>query len=324
MAGEKLNGNVLVTGATGLLGTHICQELAARGKRVVIIERDIVPSSRLYLEGIDRKVITARGDMRDPGLLSRVINEYDVDLVFHLGAQTQVRNAYNMPENTFDVNLTSTWKLFEAVRTSRTGPRVIVASSDKAYGDLEKLPYTEDMEPRPVFPYDVSKRCTELIALSFCRTYGIKTVVTRLSNIYGGGDLNWDRLIPYAIMSILKEKDIIMRSDGTPTREYIYVKDALDAYLRLADNIEKLNGEFFNVGSGKWMQALEVVSRISELMGSTKKPLIRNNAANAEIKNQYLSTEKIKKSLGWTPKWTFDDGLTETIEWYRKYHSSLR
>ncbi|MFZ5500305.1 MAG: NAD-dependent epimerase/dehydratase family protein, partial [Candidatus Micrarchaeota archaeon] len=292
----------------------------ADGASGVALERDEVPDSRFYFDGVSGKVVIAKERLEDIEGVTRVLNEYEIDLVIHLGAQTIVPTANRDPLSTFRSNIEGTWNVLEAARRARANASIIVASSDKAYGDQEKLPYTEEMVPDPKYPYDVSKRCCELLSNSYSSTYGLGVTVTRLGNIYGPGDLNFSRIVPGTIRSIMRDESIQIRSDGKFTREYLYVKDAASAYLRLAEEPKKAKGQVFNVGSDERLTVLQVVEVISKKMGHIKKPEILNSA-KGEIKDQYLSSAKMKAAMGWKSLYSFDKGLDETIAWYRDYLS---
>lgn len=313
--------NILVTGATGVLGSQLAQFLAEQNSNVVILLRDIVPKSHLSFSGTIKKVNISRGDLENYRDIERTFNEYEIDTCFHLGAQTIVTTANRSPLSTFESNIRGTWNVLEAVRNSRLVERLIVASSDKAYGEQEELPYTEDSPLHGSNPYDVSKVCTDLIAQTYYKTYKIPLAIARLGNIYGGGDLNFNRIVPGTIRSLLFNQRPIIRSDGTLVRDYFYVKDAVDAYLVLCQRLKSKNviGQAFNFGSEKNLSVLEIVSKITNLMGKTMiKPKILNTA-KGEIRKQWLNCEKATKILGWKPKYRLEDGLLETIDWYKSF-----
>jgi CDP-glucose 4,6-dehydratase len=310
---------VFVTGATGLLGSALSEALVARGAEVTCLVRDWVPSSPLVLAGTTAHANVVRGDLLDLDLLVRAVNEYEIDTVFHLGAQTIVGTASRSPLSTFESNIRGTWNLLEACRlNARLVQRVVVASSDKAYGIHERLPYTEDAPLQGRFPYDVSKSCADLIALSYAHTYGTPVVVTRCGNLWGPGDLNYNRLIPGTIRSALLDESPIVRSDGTFRRDYFFVRDAVDAYLTLAEHmaVRPLAGQAFNFGNETPVTVLEVVETILRVMGKPSlRPVVLNEASD-EIPNQYLDCTKARRVLGWTPRYPFERGLDETIPWY--------
>lgn len=311
---------VFVTGATGLLGSALVSELVARGAEVTCLLRDWVPSSRLLASNVVAKTNVVGGDLCDLDLLVRALNEYEIGTVFHLGAQTIVGTANRSPLSTFDSNIRGTWNVLEACRlNAKLIQRVILASSDKAYGSHETLPYTEDAPLQGRFPYDVSKSCADLIALSYFHTFGTPVAVTRCGNLWGPGDLNFNRLIPGTIRSALLGESPIIRSDGTFRRDYFYVRDAVSAYLTLAGQMTagSLGGEAFNFGNEQPVTVLEAVNLILQAMGRTDlKPTILNEAAG-EISDQYLDCGKARRMLGWTPSYSFQSGLAETVPWYR-------
>jgi len=314
--------SVLVTGASGLLGSGITAGLLERGASVVCLIRDQVPGSRFVLSGLDRQVTVVRGELEDHFSLLRALNEYEIDSVFHLGAQTIVGTAVRSPLSTFESNIRGTWNLLEACRTCASlVERILVASSDKAYGVHDKLPYTEDTPLAGRAPYDVSKSCTDLIALSYFNTYRLPVAVTRCGNLYGAGDLNFNRLIPGTIRSALHDEAPVIRSNGKFLRDYFYVEDAVNAYLTLAEalNPDSLGGEAFNFGNECAVPVLAVVERILALTGKASlEPVIRDEARN-EIPNQYLNCAKARRMLGWRPLYDLDGGLEQTIGWYRGY-----
>jgi CDP-glucose 4,6-dehydratase len=311
---------VFVTGATGLLGSEMVSELVARGAEVTCLVRDWVPASRLLASRVVSDTNVVCGDLLDPDLLVRAINEYEIDTVFHLGAQTIVGAASRSPVGTFDANIRGTWNLLEACRLNpRLVQRVIVASSDKAYGSAERLPYTEDAPLQGRFPYDVSKSCADLIALSYFHSYQTPVVVTRCGNLWGPGDLNYNRLIPGTIRSALLDESPIIRSDGTYRRDYFFVKDAVHAYLTLADRMLDLNlaGQAFNFGNEEPVSVIDAVRIILEVMRKTALQPVILNEASREIQDQFLDCSKARRELDWTPRYNFETGLAETVPWYR-------
>ncbi len=312
--------NVFVTGGTGLLGSWTIDELLARGAHVVCLVRDEVASSRFFRDGLRERVDIVPGALEDYDCLERALNEYEVETVLHLGAQTIVGTANRSPRATFEANVRGTWNLLEAGRVISTVRRVVVASSDKAYGDQEKLPYEEDAPLQGRHPYDVSKSCTDLIALSYAHSFGTPVTVTRCGNLYGGGDLNWNRIVPGTIRSVVRGERPVIRSDGTFIRDYFFVKDAVHAYLHLAQCMDDkaLHGHAFNFSNEIQVTVLELTRRILKVMGSTLAPDVRNEAKN-EIKHQYLSAKKARERLGWEPRWSLDDGLAETVQWYQQH-----
>ncbi|HET9530034.1 MAG TPA: GDP-mannose 4,6-dehydratase [Blastocatellia bacterium] len=316
------NRNVFVTGATGLLGCWIVEELVNRGANVTCLIRDWVPRSRLLEQDLVSRVNVVHGGLEDLQLLSRALNEYEIDTVFHLGAQTIVGTASRSPISTFESNIRGTWNLLEACRYyPRLIKRVIVASSDKAYGSHEQLPYTEDMPLEGRFPYDVSKSCADLISLSFFHTYRTPVAVTRCGNLFGGGDLNFNRLIPGTIRSAIQDEAPIIRSDGKFIRDYFYVRDAVNAYLHLAEMLpeDRFLGQAFNFGTETPISVLDLVQEILDLMD--KKSLVPEvlDQASHEIARQFLCCAKAREMLDWQPGYTLRQGLIETISWYREW-----
>lgn len=312
--------SVLVTGATGLLGSAMTAELIRLGADVVCLVRDWVPGSELVRSGDLARSRVVRGDLTDLEVVLRALNEHEVDTVFHLGAQTIVGTASRSPLSTFESNVRGTWLLLEACRLLAPRiERVVVASSDKAYGAQAKLPYTEETPLAGRFPYDVSKSCTDLISLSYHHSYGVPVAITRCGNLYGGGDLNWSRLVPGTIRSALRGERPVVRSDGTYVRDYFYVKDAVGAYLLLAERMagDGLAGRAFNFGNETPVTVLELVDRVLAATGRTDLvPDVRSEASR-EIREQYLDCSLAKRTLGWKPSWSLDQGLAETVEWYR-------
>ena len=317
--------NVFITGCTGLLGSWLTIELVKRGANVVGLVRDLVPKSNLNWSGFNDKISVVRGELEDFFVLERALNEYEIDTVFHLGAQTIVSIANRNPLSTFESNIKGTWNLLEACRRVPTVCRVVVASTDKAYGDQENLPYDENSPLLGSHPYDVSKSCADLLSQAYYKTYQLPVCVTRCGNFYGGGDLNFNRIVPGTIKAVINNTPPIIRSDGTYIRDYFYVLDAVEAYLFLAEKMGslKIHGEAFNFSNEIQVTVLELTEKILELMGRKDlRPRILNEAKN-EIKHQYLSAEKARKVLGWKPKYALEQGLKETIEWYREYFSKL-
>ncbi len=312
---------VLVTGATGLLGGWIVKALVELGADVVCLVRDWVPQSEVVRAGVLERVKVARGDVRDQAVLERVLNEFEIQTVLHLAAQTIVGTANRNPVSTFETNVAGTWAMLEATRRCPTVKQVVLASSDKAYGDQPNLPYTEDMPLQGRHPYDASKSCADLVGQSFAHVYGVPVAITRCGNFYGGGDLNWNRIVPGTIRSILRGTPPVIRSDGMFVRDYIYAEDAVQAYLFLAEKLSaapELRGEAFNFSNESQVTVVDLVQKISAMMGSKLMPDIRNEASN-EIRHQFLSAEKARRVLGWTPQFTLDSGLERTIAWYREF-----
>jgi CDP-glucose 4,6-dehydratase len=308
-----------VTGATGLVGGASVRRLVEAGADVVCLVRDWVPQSEFVSSHLIDRVKVVRGDVADRALLERTLGEYEVDTVIHLAAQTIVGIANRNPITTFEANIAGTWALLEAVRRSPTVKSIVVASSDKAYGEHDTLPYTEDAPLRGRHPYDVSKSCADLLAQSYAWTYKQPVAITRCGNFYGAGDLNWNRIVPGTIRSVIRGQQPLIRSDGAPIRDYFYAEDGALANILLAQKIGEnpdLRGHAFNFSNEAQVTVLALVRRILALMESKLEPEIRNEATN-EIRHQYLSAAKAKKMLGWKPIFTLDEGLRQTIEWYR-------
>ena len=316
--------HVFVSGATGLLGSWMTEELLSRGAQVTVLVRDWIPDSRAVTAGLLERCQVVRGDLEDLPVVLRALNEYEVDTVLHLGAQAIVGTAARSPLSTFESNIRGTWTLLEAARLCpKLIQRVVVASSDKAYGAHDHLPYTEAMPLQGRFPYDVSKACGDLIALSYFHTYGLPVAVTRCGNLFGGGDLNFNRLIPGTIRSGLRGEQPLIRSDGTFVRDYFFVRDAVSAYLQLAERLPDPGfvGESFNFGSESPLSVLEVVHQVLGVLGrGDLKPIVLNEAQH-EIPRQYLDCTKARTRLGWRPAAAFEAGLQETVAWYREWLS---
>lgn len=312
--------NILVTGCTGLLGSWLTESLVSMKANVIGLVRDSVPKSKFYESKLFNNIVTVRGEIENYSLLERVINEYEINTVFHLAAQTIVTIANRNPISTFKSNIEGTWNILEACRKSELISRIIVASSDKAYGDQPILPYDEKTPLEGRHPYDVSKSCADLICRSYFETYKLPVCVTRCGNFYGGGDLNFNRIIPGTIKSIFYQKRPLIRSNGSPLRDYFYVLDGVDAYILLAEKMENkdIHGESFNFSTEQPYSVLDVVQKIIDLMGGSLKPELLNQSTN-EIQDQYLSSKKAKKLLNWDSKFKLDNGLKETINWYTKF-----
>ena len=315
------NRQTFVTGATGLLGSWLVPSLVAAGADVLCLVRDWVPQSELVRTGTLERVKIIRGDVRDRDTLERALGEYEIETVFHLAAQTIVGIANRNPISTFESNIQGTWNLLEACRRSPTVRSIVIASSDKAYGAQEVLPYTEDVAVAGSHPYDVSKSCADLLARTYAVSYQLPAVVTRCGNFYGGGDLNWNRVVPGTIRSVIHGERPVIRSDGQFVRDYLYVEDAARAYMLLAERLaadESLRGIAFNFSNETQLTVIDLVRRILKRMDSTLEPDIRGEAMN-EIRSQYLSAERARRLLQWMPQFTLDEGLTRTIAWYSHF-----
>jgi len=311
----------LVTGATGLLGGWLVRHLVECGADVVCLVRDWVPQSELVRASLIDKVKTVRGDVRDQEVVERALGEYEIDTVFHLAAQTIVGIANRNPVSTFESNIQGTWNLLEACRRSPAVKSIVVASSDKAYGDQVALPYTEEAPLQGQHPYDASKSCADLIAHCYGVTYDLPVAITRCGNFYGGGDLNWNRIVPGTIRSVLRGERPVIRSDGQFVRDYFYVEDGAAAYMLLAERLwcdSQLRGLAFNFSNEIQITVLELVGRILCEMDSPLEPDIRNEASH-EIRHQYLSAEKARIMLGWAPLFAMEEGLKRTVSWYREF-----
>jgi len=311
----------LVTGATGLLGSWLTRRLLEAKADVVCMVRDWVPQSELVRSKTLELVKVVRGDVRDREIVERTLGEYEVDTVFHLAAQTIVGIANRNPVSTFESNIQGTWNVLEASRKSLSVKSIVVASSDKAYGDQEILPYSEDTALEGRHPYDVSKSCTDLIAQAYGKTYGLPVAITRCGNLYGGGDLHWNRIVPGTIRSVLRGERPMIRSDGLFVRDYFYVEDGAAAYMLLAERVAAdagLRGAGFNFSNELQITVSNLVGKILQRMKSGQVPDIRNEASN-EIRHQYLSAERARSVLGWSPLFTLEEGLDRTIDWYRDF-----
>jgi CDP-glucose 4,6-dehydratase len=309
---------VFVTGATGLLGAWVVAELRARGAVVVTLIRDDVPDANLWSIVDPKSIVGVRGSLEEFETVLRALNEHEIETVIHLGAQTIVTTASRSPLSTFEANIRGTYHILEACRLVGSVRAVIVASSDKAYGAQDTLPYTEASPLLGRNPYDASKAAADILAMSYAYTYGTPVCVTRSANLYGPGDRQWTRIVPGTIRSLLRSEPPVIRSDGRFVRDYLFVRDAAVAHLLLAERIygDGLIGEAFNLSSENALTVLEVVNRIIALMGSSQTPVIKNENLT-EIKRQTLSAAKARSVLGWTPTYTLDQGLAESIAWYR-------
>ncbi len=312
---------VLVTGATGLLGSWLVRYLKAAEADIVCLVRDWVPQSELARHGDIESVRVVRGDVTDQALIERVLGEYEIHTVFHLAAQTIVGVANRNPISTFETNIQGTWALLEACRRSPLVKAILIASSDKAYGEQTVLPYDETMPLQGSHPYDVSKSCADLISHTYAHTYKMPVSITRCGNFYGGGDLNWNRIVPGTIRSVIRDQQPVIRSDGQFIRDYFYVEDGAAAYMHLAEQLaqrEDLWGEAFNFSNELQISVTDLVEKILHLMQSSLKPVILNEASN-EIRHQYLSAQKARDLLHWEPLFNLDHGLEKTIAWYQHF-----
>lgn len=309
---------VFVTGGTGLLGGWLVEHLLERGADVTCLVRDLVPQSRLLTENM--RVKTVRGDVRDQALMERILGEYEIHTVFHLAAQAIVPVANRNPVSTFETNIGGTWAVLEACRRSPTVKSAVIASSDKAYGAAAQLPYDERTPLDGRHPYDMSKSCADLIAQSYASTFGVPVAITRCGNFFGGGDLNWNRLVPGTIRSVLRGERPVLRSDGSMIRDYLYVEDGALAYLALAEKLAldpHLKGQAFNFSYQAPLSAIEMTRKVLAAMGSDLEPNVLGHASH-EIPEQWLSAEKARQVLDWSPRFELAPGLQRTIAWYRK------
>jgi CDP-glucose 4,6-dehydratase len=313
---------VLITGATGLLGSTMVMNLVKKKTDTICLVRDWVPESELFRDQHSNDVTIISGAITNQPLLERILGEYEIETVFHLAAQTIVKVANSNPVSTFESNIKGTWTVLEACRRSPTVTSIVVASSDKAYGYKPKLPYNEDMLLDGRYPYDVSKVCTDLIAQSYAETYQLPIAITRCGNFYGPGDLNWNRIIPGTIRSILRNERPIIRSDGTTIRDYLFIEDAVTGYLKIAEFLEGwktvFSGQAFNLSTETPISTINLVNVILEKMCSDLKPVVLNQATN-EIHEQWLSADKAHRLLDWYSLYNLDDGLRTTITWYKEF-----
>jgi CDP-glucose 4,6-dehydratase len=303
------------------VGGWLAKRLVAADAVVVCLVRDWVPQSELMRSGLINRVVTARGDVTDQAILERVIGEYEIDTVMHLAAQAIVSIANRNPVSTFNTNIRGTWSLLEACRRSPSVKQIVVASSDKAYGAHDVLPYTEAAPLLGRHPYDVSKSCADMITQAYAQTYNLPVAVTRCGNFYGGGDLNWDRVVPGSIRSLYRGQRPVIRSDGQFVRDYFYVEDGAAAYMCLAEKLAgcpDLRGHAFNFSNELQITVLELVARLTAQMGLNAEPVVMNQASN-EICHQYLDASKAKRMLDWSPLFNLEEGLTKTIAWYREF-----
>lgn len=313
--------NVLVTGGSGFLGSYVIEKLIAKKANIIAIIRDQLPKSRLFYENLVENITIVNGDISDYRLVERTLNEYEIEVVFHLAAQTIVQIANRAPISTFESNIKGSWNILEVCRNIDTVKRIIVASSDKAYGEKEELPYYETDPLKAKHPYDLSKAITDLLAQGYYTTYGLPIGITRCGNLYGGGDLNFNRIVPQTIRSIIYNQNPEIRSDGTFLRDYFYVEDAANSYIMFAENLleKNLEGEVFNFGTGKPVSVLKLVELLLKISNKEElKPKI-NNTAKDEIKDQYLDCSKASKIFNWKPTHTLEMGLRKSFEWYKRW-----
>ena len=313
--------NVFVTGATGFVGSWLTKALVENGASVVCLIRDVVPRSFLFSTGTINKVNIVYGCLEDYMTVERILNEYEIDTCFHLAAQSIVGVANRSPISTFKSNIMGTWNILEACRHSKSIRRVVIASSDKAYGTHNQLPYKEDYKLLGLHPYDVSKSCADILSQTYYHAYKLPVGISRCANIYGGGDLNFNRIIPETIRSVINDKNPIIRSDGTYIRDYLYIQDAVESYLTLAKHLKdpSISGQAFNFGSEKPISVLDLVNKIIDISGKTNlKPEILN-IAKGEIERQYLSCGKARELLGWKASITLEEGLERTYLWFKNF-----
>lgn len=315
----------LVTGAQGFIGSWLAERLLDEGATVVVPRRDAPAESRFLLNGLDSRCEVVQADILDYEAMLRVINEYEISSVFHLAAQAIVTIANRSPLSTWETNIRGTYTLLEAARASgHVGgaiDRIVVASSDKAYGNHDELPYGEDFALQPRYPYDVSKAATDMIARSYAITYGMPVAVTRLANVYGGGDFNFSRIVPDTARSLVEGKRPVIRSDGTPERDYIYAEDAASAYLAVAESLadERNHGRAWNAGAGEAVSVSGIVGKLIAASGKDVEPDVQGSGTpDGEIDRQFLDSARIREELGWAPRWSLDDGLAETWRWYEE------
>src|SRR5918999_532634 len=319
------NATVLVTGAQGFIGSWLAERLLDLGARVVVPCRDVHPERRFRKEGIEERCVLEQADVRDYDALLRILTEHEVQAVFHLAAQPIVGIANRSPLSTWESNVTGTYVLLEACRTRGLAgdplERIVVASSDHAYGPRADFPFREDDPLEPRYPYDVSKGCTDMIARCYASTYGMPVAVTRLANVFGGGDRNWSRIVPDTARSLARGQRPVIRSDGTPERDYLYVEDAADAYLAVADSLDRpeLHGRGWNAGLGRPVSVLELVRRLIAVSGKDVEPVIHGRGTPyAEADRLVVDSGAIREELGWAPRWSLDKGLARAYAWYER------
>jgi CDP-glucose 4,6-dehydratase len=323
---EWQDRRVFVTGATGLLGRWLVRDLVQRGADVIALVRDEIARSPLEENDLRGRVTQVRGSVEDLELVTRAVNEYEVEAVFHLAAQTIVGTALRDPVSTFSSNIQGTWCVLEACRRAQTVGRIVVASSDKAYGVQADLPYREEAPLLGRHPYDVSKACSDLLTQSYADVYGLPATVTRCGNLFGGGDLNWNRIIPGTIRAALRGVPPIIRSDGTLVRDYFFVKDAVDAYVRLAEQSDRadVRGRAFNFSENRRLTVIDICRKTLEAAGRPDLEPVVKATARHEIPEQWLDSARARRELGWSPLYGLDAGLAETVKWYAAYLGDAR
>lgn len=315
------NRNVFVTGAAGFVGANLVATLRSRGANVICLQRDEAQPNSLDLLRLRDRTTVINGAVDDLSLMERILNEYEIETVFHLAAQALVGAANRSPVSTFESNIRGTYLLLEACRVNKSVGRIVVASSDKAYGSHAQLPYTEDYKLNGLFPYDASKACTDILAQSFAHAFGLPVAITRSANIYGPADINLSRIIPGTIVSLLNGERPIIRSDGTPVRDFIFADDIVSGYLLLAENIDSIKGQAYNFGSAEPISMIDLVNKIIRLMtndSDVEPEILLNTKIANEIDSQYLSSEKVRAELGWHQMVGLDEGLQRTISWYKE------
>jgi CDP-glucose 4,6-dehydratase len=311
---------VLFTGAQGFIGSWVAERLLDEGAEVLVLDRPAAELSRFRLRGLDERCTPVSADLQELDSLSRVVEDHGVQAVFHLAAATIVGSTASKPLSTYEVNIRGTWNLLEACRLAAEPPaRIVVASTDKAYGTHEDLPYREDSALQPRFPYDTSKACADMIARSYAHAFGLPVAVTRFGNVFGGGDANFSRLIPGTIRALLAGERPEIRSDGKMERDFLYAEDAVTAYLAVAGSLDRpeLHGRAWNASIGRPVSVLEVVKRLMAIAGREDEPDVRGaGTPHGEISRQWLDCSAISEHLHWTPAWDLEQGLETTYRWY--------
>jgi CDP-glucose 4,6-dehydratase len=314
-----INKKIFVTGGTGLVGSHIVEKLLKSNNEVIIGSRSRDPRSYFFQKNLDKQCILVNYDLKNFQRVFDIISKYEIQVIFHLGAQPIVTTAYKNPYETLNSNILGAVNILEAARLYKDIEAIVVASSDKAYGISEILPYTEEMKLNGQHPYDCSKSCTDLISMMYAKTYNLPITISRFGNIFGPGDLNFNRIIPGIMKSLILNEELLLRSDGTMLREYLYIKDVADGYVLLADNINKTKGEAFNFGTSKTYSVLEIIKLCEKILDKKINYKILNNS-KGEIPEQSLDSSKLKKLLGWQCNSKIDNAINETYNWYKKYY----